>query len=243
VNKADLKLDWCSHDAAKYAVEHWHYSKSMPMPPTIRIGVWECDQFIGCVVFARGASPHLGAAYGLQQTEVAELTRVAITAHIVPVSRILTIAVAMLRRKESGLRLIVSFADTNEGHHGGIYQGAGWMYCGKTSSKNDYISADGRRYRDRQVTASGYARQFGVMTHVPKVRDCIAIPLEGKYRYLYPLDDSMKEQIASLSKPYPKRPKDSSEPPAIHAGEGGAAPTRTLQNLFPLRDRMARLLE
>jgi hypothetical protein len=37
------------------------------------------------------------------------------------------------------------------------------------------------------------------------------------------------------------RPKDSSEPPAIHAGEGGAAPTRALQNLFPLRDRMARL--
>ena len=26
-SKPTLKLDWCSHEAAKYAVEHWHYSK------------------------------------------------------------------------------------------------------------------------------------------------------------------------------------------------------------------------
>jgi hypothetical protein len=65
--------------------------------------------------------------------------------------------------------------------------------------------------------------------------------MPGKYKYLYPLDKAMKAQITPLAQPYPKRPKDSSEPPAIHAGEGGAAPTRTLQNLFPLRDRMARL--
>jgi hypothetical protein len=25
-SKPVLKLDWCSHAAAKYAVEHWHYS-------------------------------------------------------------------------------------------------------------------------------------------------------------------------------------------------------------------------
>ena len=24
-DKPVLKLDWCSHAAAKYAVEHWHY--------------------------------------------------------------------------------------------------------------------------------------------------------------------------------------------------------------------------
>ena len=31
MNKADLKLDWCSYQAAKWAVEHWHYSKTMPV--------------------------------------------------------------------------------------------------------------------------------------------------------------------------------------------------------------------
>jgi hypothetical protein len=40
---------------------------------------------------------------------------------------------------------------------------------------------------------------------VPKHEDCIEVPLLGKHRYLYPLDDAMRKQIAPLSKPYPKR--------------------------------------
>ena len=30
VSKVDLRLDWVGHDAAKFAVEHWHYSHAMP---------------------------------------------------------------------------------------------------------------------------------------------------------------------------------------------------------------------
>ena len=54
-NKPVLKLDWCSHEAARWAVEHWHYSKSMPTPPVVKIGVWEDERFIGVVLFSRGA--------------------------------------------------------------------------------------------------------------------------------------------------------------------------------------------
>jgi len=62
-----LKLDWCSYAAAKYAVERWHYSQTMPSPPRVQIGVWEDDSFIGCVLFSRGASApyrgHVGVIY------------------------------------------------------------------------------------------------------------------------------------------------------------------------------------
>ncbi len=37
----DLRVDWCSHKAAKYAVTHWHYSQTMPMRPLVKIGGWE----------------------------------------------------------------------------------------------------------------------------------------------------------------------------------------------------------
>jgi len=78
-------------------------------------------------------------------------------------------------------------------------------------------------------------------------------PLPGfQLRYVYFLDPTARDRLTVPEIPFGKiaevgasmykgRPKDSSEPPATHAGEGGAAPTRTLQNLFPLRDRMARL--
>lgn len=61
-SKPVLKLDWCSHAAAKYAVEHWHYSGSLPTPPLVKVGVWEDEQFIGCVVFGRGSVQNLGRA-------------------------------------------------------------------------------------------------------------------------------------------------------------------------------------
>ena len=107
----DLRLDWCSYEAAKYAVEHWHYSRSMVAGKSSKVGVWEDGKFIGCVVFSRGANNHLGSPYGLEQTDLCELTRVALTRHVAPVSRIVSIAVRMLRKQSPGLRLIVSFAD------------------------------------------------------------------------------------------------------------------------------------
>ncbi len=42
-----LHLDFCSHEAAKYAVMRWHYSRRMPKSKLVRIGVWEDEKFVG----------------------------------------------------------------------------------------------------------------------------------------------------------------------------------------------------
>lgn len=226
-SRPELRLDWATHAAAAFACRRWHYSRTMPMPPVVKIGAYESGEFIGCILFSRGASPYLGDAYGLSNTEVCELTRVALTEHVTPVSRIIAIALRILLQKERGLRIIVSFADANEGHHGGIYQAGGWIYSGTTARKYDYIGPDGKRYRDRQVTASGEARQFGKMTRVFRVDECKKIKLEAKHRYLMPLDAEMRERVLPLSKPYPKRAKEQAE--GYHPSLGGVTPTRALQ--------------
>ena len=95
MNKTDLRLDWCSFHAAKYACENWHYSKSIPAAPRIMIGVWEDKIFIGCVIFSRGASSNIGKSFNLPQTECCELTRIALTQHLTPVSRIISIALKL----------------------------------------------------------------------------------------------------------------------------------------------------
>jgi hypothetical protein len=71
--KADLKLDWCSYDAAWYAVKHWHYSRSLPSSKTARIGAWENSKFIGAIVFAWGANLRLSGEFDLKMIECAEL--------------------------------------------------------------------------------------------------------------------------------------------------------------------------
>src|SRR5206468_8960196 len=96
-HKPTLRIDWCSYDAAKYAVRHWHYSRSLPCSKTAKIGVWEDSAFIGAVVFAWGANKRLAGEYGLKMTECAELCRVALTTHRTPVSKIVSIAVKTLK--------------------------------------------------------------------------------------------------------------------------------------------------
>ena len=225
-SKPSLKIDWATHEAAKFACLNWHYSKAIPMPPLVKIGVWEDGKFVGVVLFSRGASPMLGAAYGLNQTECCELTRVALTKHKSQVSKIISIAIKFLKKNNNGLRLIVSFADQSQGHHGGIYQAGGWIYSGTSAHKFDFIGPDGKKYLSRQVAESGVIKQFGKTTKVYKRSECIAVPVPGKHRYLMPLDQAIRDKIAPLAKPYPKRVKkqDSENP----SGLGGAVPTDTL---------------
>lgn len=227
-----LKLDWCSHEAAKYAVEKWHYSGSMPSPYTkpLKIGVWEDGRFIGTVIFTAGSSSNLAKPYGILNTEACELQRVSLSRHISSVSRIVAIALRMLKQECPRLRIVVSFADPGEGHVGGIYQAGNWVYSGLTAQSRRYYDKRGVQRHERNVKATAYTDRNGVVNYARSDMARIEI-LPGKHRYLMPLDDAMRKQIEPLRKPYPKRPcvrSVDSDTPADQAGEGGATPTRTL---------------
>ena len=206
-NKPDLRIDWATHAAAKYACENWHYSKTVPVPPLVKIGAWENDKYIGTVLFSRGANNNLLKPFGLEQTEGCELTRVALTAHETPVSRILRLAIVFLRNHSPGLRLIVSFADPSQLHHGGIYQAANWIYTGKQPDSVEWLAPDGKVWHGRMVKKKGWTVCHGVKRKTWKPEDCTSITKPGKHRYLMPLDDEMRAIIMPLAQPYPKRPK------------------------------------
>lgn len=180
----------CSHEAAKYAVENWHYSRILPTGKIVKIGVWENDKFIGCVLFSRGASPNLGTALNLDQTQICELTRVALTKHEAPVSQILVLAIKELKESNPGLECVISFADPKEGHKGGIYQATNWIYTGQSNPVIEYF-IDGRW----RHTRGAY--------HDPRRPTAKKRQSPGKFRYLYPLNKKMKRLLAKLAKPYP----------------------------------------
>ena len=206
MSKANLRIDWATHEAAKYACENWHYSKSVPVPPLVKVGAWEDGKYIGVVMFSRGASSNLMKPYGLQQDQGCELTRIALTNHTAPVSRIVKFAIQFLNRNSPELRLIVSFADPQYGHHGGIYQAGNWIYVGDTSIGREFWH-NGKRLHSRQVSEKGWNIQQGVQRKTIKPSDCDVIKTPGKHRYLMPLDEDMRQRIMPLAKPYPKRVK------------------------------------
>lgn len=197
-----LRLDWATFEAAKYACEHWHYSRCMPAGRTVKIGAWETNVFKGVVIFSRGSTPKIGSPYGLTQTEVCELTRVALREHVAPVSRINAIALRLLKKHSPGLRLVVSYAAGEQNHHGGIYQAGGWIYEGPMDSYS--IRLHGEIVHARTVSMR-YGS--GQMEFLRREVDPDAEKITGlvRHKYLMPLDDVMRAQIAPLAKPYPKR--------------------------------------
>jgi hypothetical protein len=184
----------------------------------VKIGAWENDKFIGVVLFSRGANRNSSKPYGLATIECCELVRVALATHATPVSRIIAIAIRWLKKQSPGLRLVVSYADTSQGHHGGIYQATNWIYTGSIlqASTAEFNGKVAHKRTFSSYGIKGYTLQ----------------PAKPKHKYLMPLDDAIREQIAPLAKPYPKRTtrtkeQDAGHPPAL----GGVTPTRALQTL------------
>ena len=227
MEQVDLKIDWATHEAAKYAVMKWHYSKVMPMGKIIKIGVWEDKKFIGVVLFSRGATPNLGKPYNLDQTQCVELTRVALTKHVSNVSEIVSKSIKMLKKTNPGIKLIVSFADKSQGHHGGIYQAGNWVYTG-TGSSAFFYRINGKLTHPRSIGAKGLPQNLEGAKKINKNAERVEIP--GKHRYLMPLNKKTRRQILKLNKPYPKSVKSIEDDAlSFQDKEGGSIPTLTLQ--------------
>lgn len=231
MGKPDLKIDWATHEAAKFACENWHYSGSVPVPPLVKIGAWENSKFIGAVIFSRGANNNLLKPFSLDQTQGCELTRIALTNHFSPVSRIVKLAILFLKRMSPDLRLIVSFADPSEGHHGGVYQAGNWIYTGRQPPTTEFIAPDGKQWHGRMVSKDGRIKVHGIYRKCWRVDQCKPVIKEGKHRYLMPLDAEMRARIIPLSKPYPKRAgSDTKDTAGLQPAKGGSTPTPALHS-------------
>jgi hypothetical protein len=207
MSKANLRIDWATHEAAKYAVETWHYSKCLPAGKLVKVGAWEDGKFIGVVLFGRGANHNMSKPYGLGQDQCVELVRVALTNHFTHVSKIMSLAIKFLKKTNEGIRLVVSYADLDHGHHGGIYQATNWIYEGvfNQGARQGFI-INGRLRHNKSVHSLGVKQS---LVEVKKHLDQNAkeVFTKGKHKYLMPLDEDMRQRIMPLAKPYPKRVK------------------------------------
>lgn len=203
----ELHLDWATTEAAQFACKRWHYTGKMPNAG-VKIGIWEGGCFVGVILFGVGAANATnGKSYGLaERHEIAELARVAMKpGHRFPVSRCVAIAIRMLHRQSPRLKMIISFADTEQGHHGGIYQAGNWIYAGLTDPQREYV-IHGKRKHAKTVHSNGWKQnEAWLRANVDPAARLVMTP--GKHRYLMPLDEETRRRVLPLAKPYPKRAK------------------------------------
>ena len=218
-----LKLDWATTKAAQFACKNWHYSGVMPSTQC-KIGVWEDGKFIGVVLFGIGAGNSTrGERFGLaRRGEVAELVRVALKSHKAPVSRIIKIALKMMKSANPGIRLVISFADEMaQGHHGGIYQAGNWIYDGAFVGDGGWC-INGKIVHNKTVHSRGWKQTQSWLA--ANVDPNVTKAATRKHRYLMPLDADMRARILPLAKPYPKRAKQATTDDQSAGRQGSTDP-------------------
>jgi len=206
----NLRLDWCSYNAAKWACEHYHYARRMVTGKTLKIGVWEDDNFIGCVIYGRGANNNALKKYGLDITEGGELMRVALKQHKASVTKILSISRKLLLKNSPKLKLLISYADPGQNHKGTIYKADNWIYEGLTDKVDYYINEKGVELHWRNAR---FAQKKGEKLQM--------FYKEGKHKFIYPLDRKWYDEYM--------RQKHKSNVAGFHLAKGGAIPTLTHQ--------------
>lgn len=226
-----LRLDFCSHKAARHSVMRWHYSRALPAFKLVRLGVWELGRFVGVILFGVGANRHIARPFKLRDTEVCELVRVALApGRKYPTSKCVAIALRLLKRQSPGLKLVVSYADTGQGHVGTIYQATNWIFLG--AATQPYLKVKGKVVHPRTLyDRYGPGGQSLSWLHANVDPLAQRVKMAAKLKYVWPFEKELRARLEVIAQPYVKRVGSiDSDAPGDQPGEGGANPTSALQS-------------
>lgn len=175
----------------------------------IHVGLFEHDELTGVVTFGQPSSQAVAKKITrLDPCHVAELCRLALTSESVPATQLISEGIKIYQQyreqaKKPKLRIIVSFADYEQGHHGGVYQAASWLYCGVSRGTSTvYIDAQDnrvqRRWDGKNINIE-QARAMGLKRAKPS----------NKARYIKLVGSSKQrrhalESLKLTPQPYPK---------------------------------------
>lgn len=206
------------HD--KYHIEQISYELAMDVvvknhylhrkcPCSQALGLFELDKLVGVIIFGKPASYTLcnGIAGEDESKNVIEFSRLWVDDSMPRNTESWFVSRAI---KLCRFEIIVSFADTEQGHIGYIYQATNWLYCGVSKRqryfrpKGNSLNNGGTEYRRRErMPRAKIIEQYGEES-VEEYYSSL------KYRYIY-INASGKRRKELLGKlkysicPYPKK--------------------------------------
>jgi len=166
-----------------------HYLHSVPSGKT-----WYVRFGDAIVVWSIPANKNIGVYLLGHEANVWELARLWAPDGHEPnlLTKAIAAAVVALRRMERP-HLLVSYADPNVGHMGGIYRAASWIYDGQTDETRTWTDSFGHRVGRRSMHSSKIN-----LTHSEiEAAGWTRIAAEGKHRYVRPLSKrALREFLA-----------------------------------------------
>ena len=161
-----------------------HYAKRWPSI-SYRYGLFEGDVLVGVVTYGTPPSAPLkkGIAGDDYKGDVLELNRLCLLNNKKNEASMLVGRSLKLLPKN---KIVVSFADTSQGHAGYVYQATNFIYCGLSAKRTDW-KVKGKEHLHGQTIADEFR---GVKNRAQAMRDKYGddfylAPRPRKHRYLY----------------------------------------------------------
>jgi hypothetical protein len=190
----------CEFNEAKRIIERYHYSHNLP---------YQCAPLFA---ITEGSSPIIEgvAAYSIPLARMAprdwlELRRLAcVPGYNFKLSYFVSRTLKILKRE--GVPAILSYADPEHMHHGGIYQASNWIYVGPSIGGQPLFVTDIGEIVHPRTLYSRYGTQSipKILSINPTWRTFHPIP---KHRYIMPLNLRKKKALEIIKceeLPYPK---------------------------------------
>lgn len=161
----------------------------MPIGKLVKIGVWEDSVFVGVLLFGMSNNIYTGEQFGVSNFEACELLRVACGKHKSETTKIISIALKLLKKSQPNIKCVVSYADQNAGHSGIIYRAGNWDYLGLVKSPIILLE-NGKEIHNRSLLgnhfsgAKGRDSRFDTLPRVEKL---------PKHKFVYWFDKSARE--------------------------------------------------
>lgn len=235
---------------ANRIVKACHYSGSAAINAFVHLGVFLDGKCGGAMQFGPSLqkSALLPLVSGTLWNEFLELNRMAFADWLPRNSESRAIAVAMrlIRKAYPWMKWVVSFADGTQCGDGTIYRASGFLLTAVKRNTTMWMLPDGFVFADvgLRASSSNLRKRVGYRLGEPFSvfkRRVGAVKVPGfQLRYLYFLKPEERKNLTVPILPfseierrgagmYKGRPKHSSDAPGFQPGEGGAEPTRTLQ--------------
>ena len=197
-----------ARDACAEFILEIHYAKRWPSI-SYAFGLFDGDELIGVVTYGTPPSAPLrrGIAGDAYIGDVLELNRLCLRHNRKnEASMLVGRSLKMLPKN----KIVVSFADTEQGHVGSVYQAANFIYCGLSAKRTDW-KVKGLEHLHGQTIADEFR---GVKNRAEAMRqkygdDFYLAPRPRKHRYVYITGSKSykKRVLSALRYPQAQYPK------------------------------------
>ena len=167
-----MRLEIASAKAVRYACLNFHYAKRMPAPPCVGFSVFNSNgEWCGVIVFNNGMGG-IEKPFDLQKGQVCELARVALNGKQESTGECVAIALRLFKKLNPLVKVVVSYADSDQNHTGVTYQATNWFFIGSKRTSDEYIDPQTKRSVHRMGHSNaGFKIQFGLKNNILAAAD------------------------------------------------------------------------